>query len=720
MIELRLDWTWQLVGPLHCGSGMSRAGRADRLVQRDVEGKPVIVGDAVKGALRMSAEQLAAWLTGAPQRYQEDDSSPWLAEPVSRPLALVFGGEAIAHFQPARPIGHAVQDVFTSTAIKGQTGTAEDQTLRTIEFVAPGARFASSVSVSVDPADLDVISTLLVSALAATEHLGAKAGIGWGAVKLETTELRVSHSPVHSESVVDGPRLEQLRAALGQRYRTSTAKVTVENRTRAEPRWHRLDIELCEPVTLGRDADVANAVATEHAIRSTTLRGACGRAWHRAGADEVDIQAWLNEDTRWSPGFPASADSALIPVPASWMYPKKHRDTSLRDRPLVDALAVATLPLIDNERAQWLSLGGGWVAWRDGRPVQHEVPLVTQMHVARNYDTGSKVMGALYSRESVAPRAMRFVAFAYVPEDAWRDHSTPELLLGRRKSAGNGLASLTVTAIDTPSLDLFGGSRSTDSIDADVYIQLLTPAFVRDRRTGEPLRTLDVDWWAEHFELAPEAIIPDSPDASSSACRTRHGRRGGWMVPWRHPRAPITVIEQGSVWRLRCRDVATAQSIRERCPRGLHGIGDRQYEGFGWAAFDPAWLGVSLDARTRAQVMDRKSAEAEGRPQAPKSWPGVELLAREVQLQLLQNLPAKLDPTTTGALHELARQAREAHTTADVAEIQRFYQGRVDRHRADAWAELEKQVALPGQCWEDADRLRFRLEALLVRATPFK
>ena len=97
MTDVTLRWTWTFRSPLHCGSGISRAGLADRLVQLDEQNNPVIVGDAVKGALRMSAEQVAAWL-GHGQNYRTSSNGsaekppPYVSEPKSRPLALVFGG----------------------------------------------------------------------------------------------------------------------------------------------------------------------------------------------------------------------------------------------------------------------------------------------------------------------------------------------------------------------------------------------------------------------------------------------------------------------------------------------------------------------------------------------------------------------------------------------------------------------------------------------------
>lgn len=730
MPEVTLRWTWELRSPLHCGSGLSRAGHADRLVQFDEHGNPIIVGDAVKGALRMAAEQVVAWID-APQQYRSADA--WLAEPRSRPLALVFGGDAMAHFEPARLVGEAEPGVFTSTAIYPRSGTAREKTLRTTEFVPPGARCASSASVAVDDADAEAVTTLLVAALAAVEHVGAKAGIGWGAVQLADLEVRVDGQARHPQSLVNHEHVEALKHAVGQQYTPVSVSVAVPARNLIPQEWYRLDIELREPVTLGSEADISNIVGTERIVRGSTLRGACAQAWRRSGSDETDILRRLGEATRWSPAFPVVDAVVQVPVPASWMCPKEHRGRPLRERSLFDDLTGKDHSPVNGAQVQWVGVGGGCVAWSEGAPNDGGAPVLTRMHVARDYFTGSKVAGALYARQSVGPHNARFVAFARLPSDAWSNASALDLWLGKRKSAGNGLASLTATRIDVPTIDLFGGSRfgGNHKRDADVYIQLLAPALVRDRRTGHPLRTLDIEWWAEEYlKLAAGDLVADStgsPLRSFSSPRTAFGHRGGWMAPWRHPRAPVTVVEQGSVWRLRCTDPPTAERVRDRFPRGLHQIGERQHEGFGWLAVDPIWLPIE---RGPDQRDEHKSAR-----RGPQPWPGTGVLKREDVLALLAGLPTARELAGTeerddrgadrrpvaiaGPLHELARQAREARTEADVATIKSFYEERLDRKRQDAWKLLADTNALPEACWRDPESLRFRIEALLIRAAPF-
>src|SRR4051794_299744 len=67
---------WSLEGPLHAGTGLSRGGFADRLICRRSDGTAFLRGDAVKGAIRMSAERLLHWLVPDAEPEDEDKSFP--------------------------------------------------------------------------------------------------------------------------------------------------------------------------------------------------------------------------------------------------------------------------------------------------------------------------------------------------------------------------------------------------------------------------------------------------------------------------------------------------------------------------------------------------------------------------------------------------------------------------------------------------------------------
>jgi hypothetical protein len=223
----------------------------------------------------------------------------------------------------------------------------------------------------------------------------------------------------------------------------------------------------------------------------------------------------------------------------------------------------------------------------------------------------------------------------------------------------------------------------------------------------------------------------------STAC----GRRGGWMVQWGHPRAAETTIEAGSVWRLRCKDVSEAQVLRNNLT-GDPFIGERCHEGFGWIAVDAPWLGYATAS---------ESVSAKMRPDAennPDPWPGCEDEAPGIVIDIARQV-AQLDEkalgSCRGALHELARVARDAAEPSHCDRVKALCERMTDRQRPRraaeggsetqrpaqphrGWAALEpgqKARVLLDNLWsrgagrEDTRRpalLRFALEAMLVRA----
>lgn len=520
MAEIEVAWTWRSTSPLHVGSGLSRPGVADSLVQRDREGNAVIHGDAVKGALRMSAEQIVAWM-GAPQeeRYAEAGN----AEPRLWPLARLFGGDAQARCTPARIVDSAegkadakARQVFAATAIDRGTGIARDKTLRKTEIVPRGLRLRASYTASVANDEVDTIETLLLAALASVDSIGGKAGIGWGRVDLDEVTVEVCGEERCQTEAVSAQRLRTLQCALrktreGEAVTHSNVAAPGDSRGAERPdrpendgadlvgaegsvaaawvasapvfatgvasapdatgpascRWFKLTITLKEPTCLPGLPEISNKVTTHDWIAATTLRGALAACWRRSGRTDDEISSWLSEETRWTPGFRVAAegDALVLPAPRSFITTKRAIGGARR---LHDALS-GTPPrrAADGTELQWRPAGDVAMQW-DGQCAKLDEGgglRETQMHVARNYLTRGKRSGALYARESLAP-GTTFVAWARVPPSAFpnreqRQVETLTLLLGKRVSAGNGRATVCVESAAGP--EYFTAAAVTES-----------------------------------------------------------------------------------------------------------------------------------------------------------------------------------------------------------------------------------------------------------------
>ena len=721
MPEICVAWTWESTSPLHVGSGLSQPGVADSLVQRDREGNPIIPGEAVKGALRMAAEQVAAWL-GAGQDYGTTGN----AEPTAWPLARLFGGEGTGRCTAATLVPTPSSDppgrrphVFASTAIDRETGRARDDTLRKTEFVPSGRRFAARYTAGVAEDEAEVVETLLLAALAAVESVGGKAGIGWGRVKLVDLSATVvgrngkdGRDPtvaVCPKNAVCPSRLKCLQSALkppksseepassatssgtsetsrhigGAIAESASPSPTASRSTEPEITetppapalgWFKLTIELQEPTCLPDLPEFSNHVTTQDCIPATTLRGALAGYWRRSGCSEADVRSWLSDATAWTPAVRIIDGTPTVPAPLSFVTTKRARG---KEAPVHDTFRPHAPMTKEGEPLQWRSLAGRAIHWNGSEAVEAKrAERETRMHVARDYRTGSKRTGALYARESLAP-GTRFVAWARVPQAAFeavirsgeRDSQTRNengsspfnLLIGKRLSAGNGRATVQVECAAGPEFVAPVHQARTDS---SVFVQLVSPAVIYDP-DGYPRRTLDQEWWASWVsEFGGDGTGKIELQAMRELDRLRRtapGRRSGWMGTWRHARAAVTTIDAGSVWRLRCGTEDGAKRLRDEL-RNRGRIGERGHEGCGWIVVDPPWLG-----QLGAEKLDAAQPEAPEPKGKATPWPGSTIRASDLA-KIARGLAKKeVAEDTARAYQELAARVRAAPEELDAS-----------------------------------------------------
>jgi CRISPR/Cas system CSM-associated protein Csm3 (group 7 of RAMP superfamily) len=199
MSSFKLEATWLFKTALHVGTGLSRAGYVDRIVRSDRAGNPALPADAVKGAIRMSAERLWRWQDGnAPP--DPDPSSSLPRNPVLRRIFAAEQGAVNARyrFRPARlasasPRRYAV----ASTAIDTRSGVALQETLRLAEqwpahlefdIVLEGTGGSWHEENSQDHLDLVVLAL----ATQLTASVGARRTAGLGQITCTTVKCEVA------------------------------------------------------------------------------------------------------------------------------------------------------------------------------------------------------------------------------------------------------------------------------------------------------------------------------------------------------------------------------------------------------------------------------------------------------------------------------------------------------------------------------------------------
>jgi hypothetical protein len=208
--RLVIEATWSFPEAVHIGTGLSREGAADRLIRverrrkkrlsadddqpddlekwdpRDLIEVPLIPGDAVKGAIRGSAERVVRWLVPDLREEAADHSLP--EHPA---VGRIFASQAqpFYRFSAARYIDRSGgrKARISGTAINSETGIAKEETLRVMESWGGGASFQFLIegfgghwkdADSTDHLDL----ALLLAAFLSTTSVGGRKGAGYGFV----------------------------------------------------------------------------------------------------------------------------------------------------------------------------------------------------------------------------------------------------------------------------------------------------------------------------------------------------------------------------------------------------------------------------------------------------------------------------------------------------------------------------------------------------------
>lgn len=195
MSQLKIKWVWKLKGQFHIGTGIGRVGYADSILRKDGEGNFFIPGDAVKGAVRESAERLMHWLL--PDREKNEPSTSFPDLPLLKSVFAPQPEKTFYRFYPGRPFG-AIPSIMcpASTAIKNANGVADDATLRITETLAPDVTFHVSLTGENGTWNTENISDkmtvlFLLASILVTESIGGKKGVGHGEVTVGSLSCEV-------------------------------------------------------------------------------------------------------------------------------------------------------------------------------------------------------------------------------------------------------------------------------------------------------------------------------------------------------------------------------------------------------------------------------------------------------------------------------------------------------------------------------------------------
>jgi hypothetical protein len=217
MTDLLIEFNWTIDSRLYMGSGAARLGVADRTIQRDAEGLPLIRGDAVKGVIRRAAE---AWVRDLNPKLGAESEETSLPPPgvMQRVFAPGDTGKLWRFCEPVRIVSPGRLAVQAATRIDPKTRIAQSKTLHARESWDGGVTFRLRVEgygLNLTKGSDDWYDTLFVlAAIGLAEQVGGGDGTGLGQIRLGDLHL-CPPCPGLRESLADEGEIEALIQHLG-------------------------------------------------------------------------------------------------------------------------------------------------------------------------------------------------------------------------------------------------------------------------------------------------------------------------------------------------------------------------------------------------------------------------------------------------------------------------------------------------------------------------
>jgi hypothetical protein len=385
----------------------------------------------------------------------------------------------------------------------------------------------------------------------------------------------------------------------------------------------------------------------------------------------------------------------VVPVPRSFLSDKGDDGFRQNSRFGIYNSLDPDLPVQTEEhRYEWKPYRESlMVLDRQGMPVElWTVPSAVGMHVSLSHVRQTSRLGQLYSREELAPET-NYVAWVMDPEDVLGDFP-PEIVIGKRRSAGNGLASVTASSVGAVPWPRYAQPKP-----GEARIQLLTDAILPGA-SGGYLRGLD-DVSLTRLLKVPARIV-----RTASAFRSIPG----WSGAWGMPREQALAVSAGSVW-LICSDDPGFAAALARLER--EGIGIRRGEGFGWVVMNPEW--VYFGGGRKGAVPPHKGFQTET---APIAFPGVETIDRS-ELQWLMGEARRVAEAPETQLRGAAQYALRVD---DPVRLEAFLKQMAERSNSRDWEKVRDALQ---QVFDKAKKeriaaatriegVRFLLDAALV------
>ncbi|HBX81086.1 MAG: RAMP superfamily CRISPR-associated protein [Propionibacteriaceae bacterium] len=662
MLTIRFDSDW------HCGSGQARYAGFDRTIARDVDGLPFVPAKTVLGLWRDACEKAANGLDEGPHGAWNElvrrifGSAGGDDPDVSRGRLYVEPARLPepwrAHLRPqgtdptlATMLRSALTVSRYGVAINNDTGVAEDDTLRLIEYARAGLSVETPFHLEVD-GDTWALELLLQAGVSLWHHTGSHRRRGAGACQVTLTGVETPFALLakHTDNEVRDFQASSVTFAAA----APLPLAAVPTRAGFLARHAEIVITTLAPVLCAKGVQ-GNVLTGHDMIPGATILPIIARALgDRAtglirGGHLVVTDATVSVDGR-----------RAAPMPKRVVSGDKGRAWHTTGV-VADAFGGVT-------GARALS---GWCVPSEEAWLAAHTTLVDTAHASISDDTQRPDADGFYTFEAI-PAGVILRAEVWGSEELsaaeWQTilrlpaaHS-----LGRYRRGDFGAVHLTVAAAGATEV----GAESVDTLD----LWLTSDAYVLDQ-FGNADPTLAGLAAALGAALSTK-VTPHAEKALLSVVR-----RESWTATQALPRLSLPCVAGGSVARF---TIATARPLAdiEAALRG--GIGERRTEGFGQVR-----LLTSPPTRMIAKRPDTVQPEAVASSDtAPVGFDSLLRSAWRAELrrriQLMAGNPTtrravagpKVTTSQLGALRESARQLpTDADSVARWVTATRFKEG---------------------------------------------
>lgn len=289
----RWKLTIEVLEDLHIGTGTGR-GDIDAVQVRDRRGWPVLPASHLKGVLRETAAE-----------WGRLDSEVMPRKRIEHLFGRQGAGQGCLQLTSAYLDQRLDPILWGSTRINASTGSAQETSLRFVEYIPAGARFEMQAALAQGSTEDDV--ALLRSIIGRCRQLGGGRNRGHGRVRWRLEESANNTSPAMTPPLSYPVRL-------------------------------RLVLRNCDPLCLARTGHPGNIIATDAFIRGRSLRGAATAACLALGRADW-ARALLDTGLAWGDGLPLPpkaetyfqdelASLEVLPIPLSIGTPKAMAPTS--------------------------------------------------------------------------------------------------------------------------------------------------------------------------------------------------------------------------------------------------------------------------------------------------------------------------------------------------------------------------------------------------------